>query len=214
MPYRDKYNHVLYEATCNECGWKKISSYSGISIEVANKCNHVNVNGHYINFDMKWSNHRLSKIFNSMKTRCYNESDKSYRWYGAKGIKICDEWLDNPKLFEEWALKNGYQSGLTIDRINEDKDYCPENCRWIPMEENARYKSTTVVITVNDESHTGREWATRLGLGTNVINTYIREHGLENTMEFIKRFMSGPKIERKNKKSFYDMYMNNDSFTA
>ena len=154
-----------------------------------------------------WENKRISKIFHDIKSRCYNPNDKNYRWYGEKGIKVCDEWMNNPKSFEEWALNNGYTDNMTIDRIEEDKDYCPENCQWVVLENNSRYKSTTSYIYVNGEVHTGREWAEILGLGINRINIYIREYGIENTREFIRRYLDNPGLHPSHHQSFYDLYM-------
>ena len=119
------------------------------------KCTHLNKNGNYKNFcSYCWKNKRLSKIFKDMTTRCYSKNAREYRWYGGKGIKICDEWINNPKTFEDWALNNGYKDNLTIDRINSDKDYSPDNCRWITLIDNAKYKSTTTILEVDGESYT------------------------------------------------------------
>jgi hypothetical protein len=78
----------------------------------------------------KSGNRRLHKIFGLMKERCYSPAHKSYPNYGIKGITICDEWLQNSESFYQWALANGYSDGLSIDRINNDKGYSPDNCRW------------------------------------------------------------------------------------
>ena len=101
------------------------------------------------------------------------------------GIKICEEWLNDKNSFVNWALDNGYEEGLTIDRINSDKDYCPENCRWVTLNDNARYKSSTSILTVNGETHTGREWARILNIGVNVINRMLRRYGKNITIQFI-----------------------------
>jgi hypothetical protein len=74
---------------------------------------------------------RLSGIYRGMKDRCYNPNSKSYKRYGGRGIAICNEWLANKSSFVEWALANGYENHLTIDRRESSKGYCPENCRWI-----------------------------------------------------------------------------------
>lgn len=82
---------------------------------------------------------RLYTIFSGMKQRCYNQNCDAYRFYGAKGIVICDEWMGEHglSLFMEWALSNGYEENLTIDRINARGPYSPDNCRWITQSENS-----------------------------------------------------------------------------
>lgn len=199
--------HKLYHVRCVFCGWE--TDMSMHDIKRPEKCLHVGVNGNYKVFNSyKWGNSRIGAIFKGMKRRCYNGRSKDYKWYGEKGIKICSEWMDNPKLFEEWAIANGYSDNLTIDRIDESKDYCPENCRWITINNNVKYKSSTSLIDVDGEVYTGRDWSEFLGFGPNVINTYIRRYGLENTIEFIRRYINNPKLKRNNlNQSYYDLYM-------
>ena len=75
-------------------------------------------------------NHKLNTVINNMIQRCENEKAKHYQYYGAIGITVCDEWRHNRAAFFKWALENGYKEGLTIDRIQGDKGYSPDNCRW------------------------------------------------------------------------------------
>lgn len=80
----------------------------------------------------------LSSKFKEMKRRCYNPKNQAYKYYGAKGITICDEWLKDRKSFNLWAIENGYKDGLTIDRIDPDKGYSPDNCQWVTFSENIK----------------------------------------------------------------------------
>lgn len=86
--------------------------------------------------------HPLYKVWNSMRLRCYSEKNKDYKHYGARDIKICDEWLNNSEKFINWALTNGYKKGLEIDRINNDSIYSPENCRFATKSENRKNRRT------------------------------------------------------------------------
>lgn len=83
---------------------------------------------------------RIYRTWSGMKERCYNPKRRAYQWYGAKGIKICDEWLDF-NIFKDWAYKNGYNDNLTIERFDPNKNYCPENCEWITKSENSRRRN-------------------------------------------------------------------------
>ena len=79
---------------------------------------------------------RLYRIFTNMKQRCYNPNNPKYANYGGKGVEVCNEWLDNFQTFYDWAMANGYHDYLTIDRIDSDSKYAPDNCRWVSHDEN------------------------------------------------------------------------------
>ena len=83
---------------------------------------------------------RLYRIFSGMKSRCYDPNATGYKNYGGRGIKICDEWLSDFWAFYNWAMQNGYKEGLTIDRIDNDQGYSPQNCRWATIAEQNRNK--------------------------------------------------------------------------
>ena len=84
----------------------------------------------------------LQKVWSNMKSRCYNKNVHGYADYGGRGIKICQEWLDNNCLFFEWAIENGWKDGLCIDRENNDKDYSPDNCHFVTRDVNNNNRRT------------------------------------------------------------------------
>lgn len=186
--YKSNDGHKLYHIRCKECGYESNRRYN--EILTPKNCRHKATSGNYINKNIKWKDKRLQHIFNGMRSRCYDIKNPDYKFYGKKGIKIYDKWLINPIEFEKWSLNNGYQNNLTIDRIDSNKDYCPENCRWITIEENSRYKSTTNLITVNGITKSGRQWSSYLGYGINYINTYVRKYGIDKTKEFILKSLN------------------------
>lgn len=97
------------------------------------------------------SSHRLYNIYSKMKNRCYKADDPKYYRYGARGITICEEWLSSFRAFYDWAMANGYEDGLSIDRINNDGNYSPENCRWATNTEQQNNKSTNRLVSYNGE---------------------------------------------------------------
>lgn len=203
---RDKDGHLLYHARCKYCEYE--NDMRLYDIKKSPTCKHKTTTGRIIDFKMSWNNQKLSNIFYGLVQRCYNKNNKSYHWYGDKGIKICQEWLDNPKLFEEWSLNNGYNDNLTIDRMDENKDYCPENCRWILLEENVRKAGKVNWITVDNITLTGRQWAEKLGLGLLTIDKYIRKHGLDKTKKLIDAILKEPLStkQRQHYQTWFDVY--------
>lgn len=88
----------------------------------------------------------VHKIYHGMLKRCYDKNHNGYQWYGGKGITVCDEWKNDFKNFHEWAMSNGYEKGLTLDRIDGEKNYTPSNCRWETVHNQHRNMSSNVFI--------------------------------------------------------------------
>lgn len=91
----------------------------------------------------------LYPVYDNMMKRCYKPTDSQYRFYGARGIKVCDEWVKDRQLFYAWAVNSGYEKGLQIDRIDSNKDYSPDNCRFVIHKENSRNKRNNVHVNYN-----------------------------------------------------------------
>lgn len=105
----------------------------------------------------------LYRIWEAMKRRVLNPNNIGYQDYGGRGIKICDEWLIYEN-FKNWAIKNGYEEGLSIERKNVNGDYCPENCCWIPRFDQGKNKRNTKWLEFKNERKTAKEWAKELGI--------------------------------------------------
>ena len=112
---------------------------------------------------------KLFHVWAGIKTRCNNPNSISYRFYGERGIEICDEWARSFSAFRDWALANGYREGLYIGRIESDGDYEPGNCRWVTMKENNRNRHSNTLITYNGETHCIAEWAEIKGMRYSIL---------------------------------------------
>ena len=102
--------------------------------------------------------HRLRKIYLDIKNRCYYKQDIGYNNYGGRGITMCDEWLNSFDSFYNWSIENGYEESLTIDRINNEDGYNPNNCRWVDSIEQNNNRRNNHLVTYNNETHTIAEW--------------------------------------------------------
>ena len=113
------------------------------------------------------SNHPLAEIHHGMKNRCYNINSDNFSYYGGRGVKICDEWLGDGGMynFMRWAItEGGYKPGLSIDRIDSNGDYCPENCRFVTMTIQGRNKDRTHKFWINGELHSAKSFCQYRGL--------------------------------------------------
>ena len=134
---------------------------------------------------------KIYRKYRSMLDRCYNENNNSYKEYGGRGIKVCSEWQGRKGFlsFYDWAMKNGYKDGLTIQRKDVNGDYCPENCCFVTNEEQQRNKRNNVIFEKDGEKYLETDLARKLGMREST----IRDRVLRGKDVF------APKFERKKK---------------
>lgn len=118
---------------------------------------------------------RLYGIWSGMKRRCYVTTCKMYQYYGARGVKVCDQWKNDYLVFKEWALTNGYSDKLTIDRIDADGDYCPENCRWSTYLTQENNKRNNHYVEYQGVMYTVSELARKAGISSSMLNGRLRK---------------------------------------
>lgn len=128
----------------------------------------------------KMSGTRIYHIWRGMKDRCYNVHSPSYYRWGGRGITICDEWKDNFSAFYSWAMENGYSENLTIDRIDNNGNYEPSNCRWATIEEQSRNRQSNVVIQIGNSKRTLKEWCEIFELEYGTILERYHNNGFES----------------------------------
>lgn len=115
------------------------------------------------------TDHRLYRTWQNMRNRCNDPGNKEYQHYGGRGISVCDEWNESFDSFYEWAMSNGYQDDLTIDRIDVNGNYCPENCRWATLHDQSRNRTNNRVIEYQGRKMILADWAKEMGINASVI---------------------------------------------
>jgi hypothetical protein len=189
----------LWLCVC-ECGKEKVLSSKNLLTNKVQSCGCLKNKG-YEHGDSIKNGHkeRLYKVYKGMVNRCYYPNVPQYKNYGARGISVCDEWLNSYEAFKKWALENGYDENApkyqcTLDRIDGNKNYCPENCRWVSMKEQLNNTSQNVWITANGLTLNIQQWADKLGVlhstlqtrkrmgwsDEKIVNTPIRKYEMRN----------------------------------
>lgn len=133
----------------------------------------------------KKSNTRLYHIRSGMIGRCENPNNKDYKNYGSRGISVCKEWRESFEAFYNWAINNGYADNLTIDRINNNGNYEPSNCRWTDCKTQSRNTRTNCYYTYNGETKTIAEWAEIKGIRRDTLSRRI-QNGITGEKLFSK----------------------------
>lgn len=134
--------------------------------------------------------------------RCEDPKRDRYKNYGGRGIYVCDEWRNDVHAFISWALNNGYADDLTIDRIDIDGNYEPNNCRWSDTTTQANNKKNSVFINVNGDIKTVAQWADSIGISRNVVYKWVSRYGEEYAVKQILNFVASGEYARITKKNF------------
>lgn len=150
---------LIYQ--CEECG-RKSKSENAIKVSKSKP---------------GYSKTQLYMYWLSMRQRCFYPKTNGYKNYGGRGITVCEEWRNNFENFRNWALSNGYKVGLTLDRIDPNDDYCPDNCRWATIKEQSNNKRNNHVLELNGEKHTISEWSEITGINKNTILSRVVKYG-------------------------------------
>jgi len=145
-------------------------------------------------FTHRKTNHLLYRTWNHMKQRCINPNVKEYKNYGGRGISVCKEWKNDFKAFYNWAMDNGYKSNLTIDRIDNNQGYYPNNCRWATNKEQQRNTRHNHLITYKGKTYCITEWAEILNI--NVSTLYCR---LKRNWSVEKTFIEKVDVTKRSK---------------
>ncbi len=157
---RNKRRHCLF--LCN-CGEEFIANLSSVKTGNTNSCGCLQkdrarqantVHG----FAGRKTTSPMYKVWKNIKARCYNSNRDFWKDYGGRGITVCDKWIESPENFIKWASSNGYKNGLTIDRIDNNKGYSPDNCRFVTQKENSRNTRKNRFIEINGVSRCVSEW--------------------------------------------------------
>lgn len=139
------------------------------------------------------SNTKIYMMWKNMKKRCYNPKCDRYKNYGGRGVKICNCWLKDFKYFYNWAMKNGYKEGLSIDRIDVNGNYEPRNCRFISMEEQYLNRTDNHNITYKGKTQTMKKWSDELGINYDTLRHRLNNYGWTIEKAFIKRVVEDGK---------------------
>lgn len=155
-------HRAMFECVC-DCGEKCIKAGQLLSAGKTRSC------GCLASKNTDQTTHGQSKthlygVWCTMKSRCHNPNSSQYKNYGARGIKVCEEWMHDFSAFQAWAMSNGYAEGLTIDRIDVNGDYSPDNCRWTSMKAQNNNRGNNRLFTYKGQIKTLHELADEYGV--------------------------------------------------
>jgi len=152
-----------------DCGNEIIIAGSSLKRNITKSCGCLRKNIKTIH---GLSNTKMYQVWKGIKQRCNNKNNKAYKNYGGRGIEMCKKWFDNFEIFYK-DMEEKYKKGLTLDRIDNNKGYFKENCRWTTMEDQGNNKRNNVLITYKGETKTLKWWSIYLGINYNTLFSRI-----------------------------------------
>lgn len=167
----ERKTYTYFKVKCVKCGFERDIVSQNLFRGVKCKC------------ETKYHQHgqagtRLYNIWSGIIDRTHNPKNAAYKNYGGRGISVCSEWAENFENFYQWSMKSGYTDDLTIDRLNNDGDYCPDNCRWITLQEQQNNRRSNRMETIGGETHTIAEWARIYGVNYHTVQTRLHRGGM------------------------------------
>lgn len=167
----NSHGSTLHRCLC-DCGNEKIVPKSYLKSGHTQSCGCLQTERHTTHSK---SQTRLYNIFCGMKKRCYNKASKFYPYYGGKGVTICDEWLNDFNCFFDWAMANGYDDELSIDRIDVDGNYEPLNCRWATRQEQSNNTTKNIYIVYKGTTQTLSQWSRETKIPMTTLNRRYKQ---------------------------------------
>lgn len=184
-----KSSYIYYLFLC-DCGKKVLVAGSLVLSSRRKSCGCLKKTPPSQTHGMSYS--RVYKIWQNIKKRCYKKTENNYKNYGGKGVVMCKEWLNEPMCFIGWALKNGYKDNLTIDRINNNGNYEPTNCRWVTKYVQANNTSTNRYISYKDKTKTLAQWAKEYKINRNTLRKRIESNKYSMHEALTNKFREKP----------------------
>ena len=172
---KSKYkNNITWDCLC-DCGNKIVVTTANLNSHRVCSCGCLKIEKLVQRSTKHNQRHtHLYEVWKSMKQRCYNPKLKVYKNWGARGIKICEDWLNDFQSFYDWSMTNGYKDELTIDRIDVNGNYEPSNCRWVDRKTQAANTRLAKLITINGESKCIAEWCRIYNVNRATYNSRVR----------------------------------------
>lgn len=162
--------HSYWVCRC-ECGNSHTTRSDSLKSGAVKSCGCLNQEAKVIKHGL--SRTKIYHVWAAMKNRCTNPNDRNYHHYGGRGIQICDDWLNNFETFYKWAISNGYREGLEIDRIDNEGNYEPGNCKWVSRKDQCNNRRVNRKITFNGKTQTITQWAKETGINENTLYARI-----------------------------------------